>query len=128
MRAFAVWIIIILAETIHGVLRTLLLQPIVGDFRARQIAVFTGILIIFTITFLFIRWLNAKTVWQLLGVGFLWLVLTVSFEIILGRFVAGFDWERILSDYDLSNGGLLSIGLILMFLSPLIAGKIRKLI
>jgi hypothetical protein len=109
-------------------LRTLLLQPLVGDFRARQIAVFTGILIIFTTTFLFIRWINAKNVWQLLGVGLLWLILTVSFEIILGRFAAGFDWERILSDYDLSNGGLLSIGLILMFFSPLIVAKIRKII
>jgi hypothetical protein len=41
MRAFVVWLAIAAAETIHGVLRTMYVAPIVGDFTARQIAVFT---------------------------------------------------------------------------------------
>ena len=34
-RALAVWVLVIVAETIHGIARTLLLAPRVGDFRAR---------------------------------------------------------------------------------------------
>ena len=42
LRAFLVWLLIIAIESVHGTLRVLFLQPLVGDFRARQIAVFTG--------------------------------------------------------------------------------------
>lgn len=128
IRAFIIWVLIICAETIHGILRTLLLAPITGDFRARQIAVFTGSLIIFTITYFSIRWINAVSKVQLFTIGLFWLILTVSFEIALGRFILNFNWERILSDYDLAKGGLLSIGLVFMIFSPFLAAKLRRLI
>ena len=41
-RSVVVWVIIIMAETIHGVARVLLLQPHFCDFRAREIGVFNG--------------------------------------------------------------------------------------
>src|SRR5439155_22201685 len=44
---------------------------------------------------------------QLLGVGLLWVVLTVSFEVGLGRLVLGLPWDRITEDYDLTRGGFL---------------------
>jgi hypothetical protein len=36
------------------------------------------------------------------------------------------SWQRILSDYDLANGGLMGFGLLFMLFAPLIAAKIRK--
>jgi hypothetical protein len=48
-RVFAVWLVIIAAETVHGVLRGLLLVPFVGDLPARQIGVPIGSLIIFAV-------------------------------------------------------------------------------
>lgn len=122
-RAFAVWVVIIAAETVHGILRTLILQPVVGDFRARQIAVFTGVIIILAVVYLFIPWLGGTSTPGLLLVGLLWLVLTVLFELGLGRLILRLPWDRIASDYDLSRGGLLSIGLMFLLLSPLIASR-----
>jgi hypothetical protein len=61
LRALLVWLVIIGVETVHGILRTLLLMPAVGDFRARQISVFTGSVLIFGIACLFIDWIQAKT-------------------------------------------------------------------
>ena len=37
IRAFLVWLVIIAAETVHGILRGVLLVPIVGDLPARQV-------------------------------------------------------------------------------------------
>jgi hypothetical protein len=48
-RALAVWLLIISAEVVHGTLRTLFLAPLIGDFHARQVSVFTGSAIILTI-------------------------------------------------------------------------------
>ncbi len=124
-RAVAVWLVIIAAETVHGVLRGILLVPLVGDPHARQIGVFVGSLLVFAVAFLGIRWIATGTRLQLLGVGVLWVVLTVLFEIGLGRLVLGLPWERITEDYDASRGGFLAFGLLFMAMSPLLAAGVR---
>jgi hypothetical protein len=111
------------AEVIHGTLRTLFLAPFVGDFRARQISVFTGSIIILTIVFFTIRWIGARGKKSLLAIGLAWLCLTLIFEISLGHFVFGFSWQRLGEDYNLSRGGLLPFGLLVLALSPVIAAR-----
>lgn len=125
LRGLLIWAIIILAESIHGIARALLLEPHVGDFKARQIAVFTGSAIILAIAILFIRWLRAKMASELIQIGLLWLCLTVAFEVLLGRGIMKYSWDRVVSDYNLFEGGLLPIGLLVLTLSPLMAAKLR---
>lgn len=127
LRALAVWLLIVCAESVHGVLRTMLLAPLVGDFHARQISVFTGSLLILTVAYLFVWWIRAGTTGALVAVGLFWLALTLLFELGLGRIALGLSWERIASDYDIRRGGLLPLGLIVLALSPLIAAKVRGL-
>ena len=124
-RGFVVWIFIICAEFLHGTARIIFLQPLVGDFRTRQIAVFTGILLILAISYLFGGWLRAANNLQLFLIGLMWLALTALFEISLGR-ALNLSWERIFSDYDILNGGLMSFGLLFLMLSPLIAARLKE--
>ena len=63
----------------------------------------------------------------MLLVGFLWLVLTLAFEVAFGRFVVGASWERLAADYNVLEGGLLPFGMLVLLLLPLIAGRIRGL-
>jgi hypothetical protein len=124
-KALAVWVILIAAEILHGIARSVLLVPHVGQFRSSQIGVFTGSLIILAVALLFVRWIGASRTAHLLGVGVLWLGLTLAFEILFGHFVAGQSWERLASDYNVFGGGLLPFGMIFLAFSPLIAGKMR---
>ncbi|MGB5631660.1 MAG: hypothetical protein WBM86_02615, partial [Waterburya sp.] len=55
----------------------------------------------------------------------LWLLLTVVFEIVLGRLILGYYWSQICADYNLLQGGLIPIGFVLLVLAPFIAAKIR---
>ena len=64
-------------------------MPHVGEFRSNQIDVFTGSLIILAIAVISIRWIGATRHSQLLGIGILWLGLTLAFELLFGRFVVG---------------------------------------
>jgi hypothetical protein len=125
MRSLSIWLLLMVVESIHGTLRTLFLAPAIGDLPARQISVFTGIALIFLITLGTIRWIGATRTVQLLGIGLLWVVLTLAFEVTLGRFVMHADWSRILSDYDLAHGGLMSLGLLGMLFTPLVAARMR---
>ena len=123
-RGLAVWVAIAVVESVNGTLRRLLLEPMVGDWRARQISVFTGSVLICVVTFIFVRWIKASNALDLVLVGLMWVVLTVLFEICLGRLARGLSWERIMSDYDLPHGGLMVFGLLVMMTAPLIAGKL----
>ena len=124
-RAFLVWLLIIFAESVHGTLRQLFLAPMVGDFTARRIAFFVGIILIFLIAFLFVRWICAENAKRLFAVGFLWTGLTLLFEIGLG-IILGYSRERMLEDYDVSRGGLMAFGLLFMVFAPYLAAKLRE--
>jgi hypothetical protein len=114
LRGIVIWLVLMMAESLHGTARTLWLAPYIGDLRARQISLFTGSLLILIIATLLIRWLKASRVSQLLGVGVMWMLLTIGFEIALGRLILGYSWERIFSDYNLLKGGLMPLGLVIL--------------
>jgi hypothetical protein len=121
IRSLDIWVFLMAAETIHGTLRALFLAPVIGDLPARQASVFIGSALIFAITFLLIRRFKSATTQQLLEVGLLWVILTVVFEFIVGKYLLQMQWDRLWSDYDLAAGGLMPIGLLIMALSPLLA-------
>ena len=104
------------------------LVPVVGDFHARQIGIFTGSIINLIVAALFVRWIRPTRVVDAIAIGVLWLVLTVTFEVAFGRAVMQASWQRIGSDYDVVHGGLLPIGLMLLTVVPLITAKVRHIL
>jgi hypothetical protein len=106
-RALPVWLVIAVAEVLHGIVRVRFLNRRVGDQRARQIGVFTGSTIILAIAWFTAPWVGAGSMIQLLGVGFVWLVLMLAFDLAFGRLVFRASWNRIAADFDVRRGGLL---------------------
>ncbi|EJF10443.1 MULTISPECIES: hypothetical protein [Pontibacter] len=126
MRGTAVWLLLMGAEVIHGIARTALLAPRTGDFKARQISVFSGSALILSITYLTISWIGSRNKSTLLRLGIAWLLLTLLFEFVLGRKVLHLSWQRLLSDYNLRKGGLQPIGLVMMTLAPLLMERLKR--
>lgn len=124
-RGLLIWLVIVVAEILHGIARAIVLVPIVSEFRSNQIGVFSGSIIILMIALLSIRWLGASRRSDLFIVGSVWLVLTVAFEVVFGRMVMHLSWERLQADYNVLVGGLMPIGLVVLLLAPWIASKIR---
>jgi hypothetical protein len=120
-----VWLLLMAAESIQGALRAIVLVPIAGDFRARQIGAITGSFIVLALACLLIDWVGARGPGRLLAVGLFWLVLTLGFEFGLGRYGFGYSWQHILEDYDIRRGGLLAFGMVVLTLSPMIAVWLR---
>jgi hypothetical protein len=122
-RSVAIWLLFIVAESLNGVVRILWLEPNLGNVPAHQISFAFASILVLAIAMLSAPWLQVSRL-QRLGIGILWSSLTFAFEIGLGRLVFGYSWETILSDYQLSQGGLMAIGLTLMMLSPVIGQQI----
>ena len=125
LKSIAIWLIFITIESLSGTIRTLWLVPLFGDLRAHQLSFITGSLLILTIATISIRWIEATSLAQLISVGVLWMLLTVTFEVVLGRWAFGYSWAQIAADYNLFQGRLTAIGLVLLLFAPLIATKIR---
>jgi hypothetical protein len=125
LKSIAIWLVFIVVESLNGTARIFWLEPLIGDRLAHQISFASGSVLILAIATLFIHWLKTSHASQLLNVGVLWLVLTVVFEMILGRFILGYSWQQIGADYNLLQGGLMPIGLVWLTLSPFMAAKIR---
>ena len=120
LRAVEVWFVISAVEVVHGAVRLLTLEPLVGAFAARQIGVLSGSILVLVVAFLFRRWIGAANHAECLVVGGIWVLLTIGFEVFLGRALMHASWSRILSDYDLLNGGLMPVGLLVILFAPLI--------
>lgn len=127
-RAFLIWMVIAGAEVLQGILRVRLLNRRVGDHRARQIGVFTGSGLILMIAWAAVPWIGAGTVGQLVGVGMLWLVLMLALDLGFGRWVFRASWQRITADFDPRRGGLLGIGMLVLFAAPVLVGKLRGIV
>jgi hypothetical protein len=126
-RALVVFLLIASVEVLHGIARVLFIAPRLGDFPARQIAVFTGSALILLVAVATAKWIGATSRRQLAAIGLLWVLLMVGFEVTLGRFAFGLPWSRIGEDFDLAHGGLLPLGMLVLALAPLIAARLRQL-
>ena len=125
-RAVVVWLLIAVAESVHGTLRRLFLVPRIGELLSHQIGVVVGSIIIFTIAWLCIRWIGAGSSREQIRVGGLWIVLTLIFEFTLG-YLFGYSMDRMLSDYNIVKGGVMSFGVLFMLFAPLLAARARGL-
>ena len=123
-RALLAWLAIVLAESVHGIIRQLFIAPVTGDLRARQLGVAVGSAIIFAIAWLSVRWIGARSPREQLRVGLAWVALIVVFEASVGT-ALGYTRQRMLEDYDVTRGGFMGFGLLFMFFAPALAAKLR---
>jgi hypothetical protein len=117
-RALVVWLIIVAIESPHGAMRIIFLEPLLGAVGARQFAVLSGTALVYIIAYLLLGWIAPGNRRSLLAIGVGWALLTITFEISVGRFL-GLSWARIASDYDVRHGGFLIFGLTAMAFAPL---------
>ena len=127
LRAFLIWICLAGAETLHGILRVRQLNPRVGDRVARRMGVFTGSAIILAIAWFSISWIAPASSTDGLIVGATWLVLMLSYDIVLARFAFRYSYRRIAADFDIRKGNLLAIGMLFLLATPFLVGRLKGL-
>lgn len=125
-RAVAVFLLIVVVETINGTIREIFIAPALGDPPSRQIGVLVGSALTVLVSWWTASWIGARSARLQLGIGSLWVVLLLVFEVGLG-WMLGYTPERILSDFDVAEGGLLGFGLVVMLFSPVLGARLRGL-
>ena len=118
------WLLLFVVMFANGTIRVVILQPQLGEDRARQLASLSGVALVLIVSRLFVRYAPEARSSQLLRVGVAWLASTVAFEFVFGKFVSGQSWSALLADYNIMRGRLWSLILVSVCLGPWFWGAV----
>ena len=96
-----------------------------GELQAHQVSTLSAL----SLLGLYIWWVMRR--WpprsgaQAVGVGAVWLGLTLAFELLFGHYVAGHSWARLAQDYDLFAGRLWPLVLLWVAAAPYLFSRLR---
>ncbi len=118
IKALVVGLLLAFAEVVNGNIRVRVLHRLYGQRNAKIISLFTGLTLIYAINWYALLWIEPSGFLQCLQLGLIWLLLMLCLDIFVGRYLFKYKWHKILDDFNLSKGNLLSVGMLLLFISP----------
>ncbi len=122
-RGLLIWLVIMLVETLHGVLRSVFVEPLIGTVATERVGWPVAAVLVLAIAALMIRWTGVRGTAPLLQLGAAWAALTVGFELLVGV-LRGLDRQALLSALD-PHSGTVAWSAVLMLLTPLLADRLR---
>ena len=126
LKCLGFWIAFIPIAILNGLLRERVLAPLLGPSLALPLSgIFCGSLF-FLLVYFTLPWFGRLTARYYRWIGLLWLGMTVLFEFLFGRLVVGKSWGEQLSAYNPASGNLWLLVLLVIVLSPSLAGRLRK--
>lgn len=127
LRSLAVWFAILVTAFINGTVRTLWFIPSLGDSPAHILSTILLLLLVLVISWLTIRWIHPATSGEAIVIGVFWVLLTVGFEFLAGHYLFGGSWEKLLADYNVFNGRIWPLVLVVAAIAPLWMAHMRGL-
>lgn len=125
LRAAAVWVLLALVAVLNGALRNAWLTPSLGEGAAHVVSTLILCALIFLVAAAFIRWIRPLSLTSATMVGLMWALLTLAFEFLAGRYVFGHPWQRMVADYNITQGRIWILVPIVTYLAPRWALRVR---
>jgi hypothetical protein len=122
--AVGAWLALTVLAILNGLLRNATYARALGEYAGHVLSSLIFVAVVFAVTYAFLRLARVDYgLGDLLGVGAMWLVMTVAFEFLFGHYVAGHPWSRLLADYNILKGRAWALVLLAVFLAPVITGR-----
>lgn len=112
------WLAMLVVSVANGVLREVVYGPLADERTAHQVSSLTGIVLLGVVMWYFLRRRPPPSGAAALGIGLLWMGMTVAFEFLFFHYVGGHSWSSLLADYDLTDGRLWVLVLLWLLLAP----------
>ena len=119
LKGAMVWVLMPVAAIANGALRDLLIAPLLGATAAEILAVLILLIFIYGIATVFLGRVGLRRrpadLWAL---GFLWMVLTIAFELIFFGVFLGVPSRELLAAYNIFAGELWTVVVVGVLLAP----------
>ena|ERR671913_1710055 len=103
-KYFIAWFGIVVLGLINATVRQVVYARYVGELDAHQISTLTFAILVGLYALALSGFLKLSSAGEAIGVGLMWMVLTIVFEFALGRYVVGDPWGKLVHDYNLLEG------------------------
>jgi hypothetical protein len=128
VKVILAWFVILLFAIANGGLREALLIPWLGEPIGMALSGLLLIMIVFILAALIVERFGRGGITKFLAIGAAWLVMTVLFEVVLGRFIQGRPWSVIRDQYTFADGNLWPLVLLGVGLAPMTMAKAKGLV
>jgi hypothetical protein len=125
LKAALIWLCIACLAILNGLIRDFLFAPLFGTAFALPLSGISLAVIVFAVTYLFIGFIGATSKKACFLVGTQWILMTLAFELLFGHFLAGKSWGELLQVFNLFNGDLFLLVLLVSLFSPYVTTRIR---
>ena len=125
VKASCLWLGFLVVAIACGIIRERFLVPGLGPLGGRALGTLMAGLIIFGLIYAYVGKLKGTTRVSLVKLGLFWTIATIGFEFLFGHYVMGLSWDSLWADYNVFQGRLWPLVLIVTLLGPLLAQKMR---
>lgn len=127
LRAFLIWLALLVVAVLNGGLREGVLTPRMGQTVAHGISSIMLSAAILVVTWIAIPWIRPATPRDVITIGLGWLALTLAFEFGFGR-LRGATWPELLVDYNVFRGRIWVLVLMSTAVAPYVTARARGLL
>jgi hypothetical protein len=125
LKAASLWLGFLVVAIVCGFIREKFLVPGIGPLVGRVLGTLLVAAIIFWMIYAYTGTLAGASQAALFKLGLGWTVATIMFEFLFGHYVMGHAWESLWADYNVFQGRLWPLVLLVTLFGPLLARKFR---
>ena len=126
LKAAVVWCIIAVFAVLNGMIRENVFIPYLGEGISLPLSGITLSIIIFAITYFTFNIFGKNKYQAYIYVGILWVTMTLLFEFIFGHYVLKISWVELLQVFNIFEGNLFVLALIVSLISPALVSHLKK--
>lgn len=126
LRSFMIWLLIAIFAIINGTLREYIFVPVIGADLALPVSGITLSVIILLITYFTSSYLKCIANKTCIFIGIQWLCTTLIFEFMFGYYVAAKSWSDLLQNFNILNGNLFLVALLVTLFAPSLIARIKR--
>ena len=125
VEASGLWLGFLAVAIGCGMIRERFLVPGLGPLAGRALGTLLAGVIIFGLIYAYVGRLKEADRGSLFKLGLFWTTATIAFEFIFGHYVMGHPWDSLWADYNIFQGRLWPLVLMVTLFGPLLARKLR---
>jgi hypothetical protein len=118
MKYFIAWFPMFVIALANATIREVGYKRDVGELAAHQISTLTACILVGVCVWVLSNYLGIQSAGQAIGIGLMWLIMTVAFEFGFGHFIVGNPWSRLLHDYNVLHGRVWSLFVLWIAVAP----------
>ena len=125
VKIIAIWLIMVVPAMVNGVLRDDFFAPILGPTVALPLSSISLTIIVVFMTYITIPFFGKNTRSTFIVIGIAWMLMILFFEFIFGYYSVLRPWGVILQVFNIPDGNLFLLVLLVSLLAPYFMARFR---